>query len=76
LQKIEDMKTHKKSLVEYNDVELVAECYLQEGHQKGRQEGLQEGRLLVAANFLRIGLPVEEIAKGTGLSPEQIRRLK
>jgi predicted transposase/invertase (TIGR01784 family) len=86
------MKTYKKSLVTYNDIELVTECSLQEGHRKGRQEGhregLQEGlqkghrkgrqeeRLLVAANFLRLGLSIEEIAKGTGLSPEQIRRLK
>jgi predicted transposase/invertase (TIGR01784 family) len=66
-----DMKTYKKSLVKYNDVELVAECSLREGrqeglqeglrkgHRKGRQEGRQEERLLVASKFLKIWLPIE-----------------
>jgi predicted transposase/invertase (TIGR01784 family) len=67
----EDMKTYKKSLVRYNDVELVAEYYLKEGREEGREEGIFQ----VAANLLKIGLPVEDIAKGTGLSPEQILQL-
>jgi predicted transposase/invertase (TIGR01784 family) len=54
----------------------VTECSLQEGHRKGLQEGLQKGRRQVATNFLKLGLSIEEIAKGTGLSPEQILQLK
>jgi predicted transposase YdaD len=50
---------------------------LEEGQQKGREKGLEEGReaaLLETARKLReMGLPVEQIAQATGLSPEAVR---
>jgi hypothetical protein len=35
----------------------------------------EEGIIEVARNFLKIGLPVEEIARGTGLSVEEVNDL-
>jgi predicted transposase/invertase (TIGR01784 family) len=48
---------------------------LQKGLQEGRQGGLQEGRLEVARNLLREKFPVETVAKGTGLSLEEVTQL-
>jgi hypothetical protein len=40
-----------------------------------RQDGRQEERLEVARNFKRMGIPIPQIAQGTGLSIEDIAKL-
>jgi predicted transposase/invertase (TIGR01784 family) len=46
-----------------------------EGHAKGRIEGHAEEKLEIARNLKKMGLPVAQIAEGTGLSPEAIQKL-
>jgi predicted transposase/invertase (TIGR01784 family) len=52
---------------------------IQEGIVKGIQEGMvkgiQEEKREVAGNLKKLGLPVEQIAKATGLSVEEIGRI-
>jgi predicted transposase/invertase (TIGR01784 family) len=43
--------------------------------EEGIREGRQEGKEEIARNFKRIGIPVEQIARGTGLSVEEITNL-
>jgi predicted transposase/invertase (TIGR01784 family) len=45
---------------------------LAEGKAKGLAKGKAEGLALVAKNLLQEGMPVDRIAKLTGLSPEEI----
>jgi predicted transposase/invertase (TIGR01784 family) len=43
--------------------------------RKGREEGREEGqkeKLRIVRNFKNLGIPVEQIAQATGLSPEEI----
>jgi predicted transposase/invertase (TIGR01784 family) len=51
-----------------------------EGLAEGRMEGLTEGRnevsLEIARNLKKMGLPITQIADGTGLSIETISDLK
>jgi predicted transposase/invertase (TIGR01784 family) len=47
----------------------------QEGLQEGEQKGRQEGIYSVAKNLLREKMPVETIARLTGLSLEDVKRL-
>ena len=55
-----------------------------EGIEQGREEGREEGRtegehrkaIETARNFLRLGLSIEQVATGTGLSVEQVTALK
>lgn len=49
---------------------------LQEGREEGREEGLQEGRHQIALALLKQKLPIKQIAQATGLSTEEISRLK
>jgi predicted transposase/invertase (TIGR01784 family) len=49
---------------------------LQDGRQEGRDIGIQEGRLEVARNFKKMGLPVKQIAAATGLPAETIAALQ
>ena len=46
------------------------------GIEEGRKEGLKEGRADVARNLLSIGMPLEDIAKVTGLEIKDIEQLK
>ncbi|MGJ1491071.1 hypothetical protein ACR79G_03940, partial [Sphingobacterium siyangense] len=49
------------------------------GHAKGLAEGLAEGErkkaLETAKAFKEMGLPIADIAKGTGLSVEEVEKL-
>jgi predicted transposase/invertase (TIGR01784 family) len=46
-----------------------------EGLVEGRTEGRAEGKLEIARNLKKMGLPVSQIAEGTGLTPEAIQKL-
>jgi predicted transposase/invertase (TIGR01784 family) len=43
--------------------------------REGRLEGRLEGQREIARNFKKLGIPVEQIAQGTGLSVEDITKL-
>jgi predicted transposase YdaD len=45
---------------------------LQEGMEKGHQEGSKERATGIVRNLKNFGMPVEQIAMMTGLSPEEI----
>ena len=49
---------------------------LQQGISQGMKQGAYEKAVETAKIFLSMGLPVEQIAKGTGLSMEIIQSLK
>ena len=53
---------------------------LQEGRQEGLQEGLQKGqhaqKLAFGASLLAEDMPVETVARLSGLSPEEVQKLK
>ena len=76
----------------HNQIEYAKETGLEEGLAKGlakgrvigRAEGLEEGlskgreerNLEVAINFLQLGTPCEIVAKATGLSLEEVTKIK
>ena len=68
----------------HNQIEYAKETGLEEGLAKGRAEGLVKGlargreerNLEVAINFLQLGTPCEIVAKATGLSLEEVAKLK
>ncbi|MDR1241653.1 MAG: hypothetical protein LBM00_02555 [Deltaproteobacteria bacterium] len=51
------------------------DSYLGDARYEGRQEGLQEGKLEVARNLLREKMSPDTVAKVTGLSLDEIKRL-
>ena len=48
----------------------------EEGRTEGKKEGIKEGIKKVAKNLLKEKIPIEKIAKITGLSEEEIRKIK
>ena len=49
---------------------------LQQGREQGLQQGREEERIDIAKGMLADGMPVESIAKYTGLTAEEIKALK
>ena len=72
----------------HNQIEYAKETGLEEGLAKGRvigraeglEEGLSKGReernMEVAINLLQLGTPCEIVAKATGLTLEEVAKLK
>ena len=64
----------------HNQIEYAKEIAHEKGREEGRAEGLEEGlakgRKEVAINFLQLGTPCEIVAKATGLSVEDVTKLK
>ena len=58
----------------------IREESLAEGEAKGRVEGRVEGiaeeKLATAKRLLSMGLSVQDVAKGTSLSVEQVEKIK
>ena len=64
----------------YNQIEYARETGREEGREEGKEEGLKEGRgeerLKIAMNLIRVGASCEIISQATGLSEEEVSRLK
>ena len=54
------------------EMKALAQRLEERGMEKGRVEGLFQSAL----NFLKMGLSVEDVARGTGLPKEKIMELK
>ncbi len=67
---LREAKSREEGLVE--GIEIGRE----EGREEGREQGRLESSLQSAINFLKMGLSIEDISKGTGLSMEKINELK
>ena len=59
-----------------NQMAYAIEQGLQQGREQGLQQGREEERIDIAKGMLADGMPVESIAKYTGLTAEEIKALK
>ena len=59
-----------KQIVEENKM-----LWLAEGDTQGFDRGIRENKLQTARAFLAMGLPIEQVAQGTGLSVDEVREL-
>ena len=60
----------------YNQIEYAHETGREEGREEGKEEGLKEGQSKIAINLIRLGASCEIITQATGLSEEEVSRLK
>ena len=60
----------------HNQIEYAKETGLEEGLAKGRAEGREEERNSIVLKMLKNNLPVQTICDVTGLSVEEVTKLK
>ncbi|OAM01128.1 MAG: hypothetical protein TV42_03775 [Wolbachia endosymbiont of Dactylopius coccus] len=46
------------------------------GHEKSREEGEKQAKIAVAKNLLKAGVSTDIVAKTTGLSIDEIQKLR
>ena len=80
VQKIKHQEVNKK---EYQTMNLHDRDNFRRGKKEGIIEGIQQGisqgeyqkAIETAKNFLKMGIPIEQVAQGTGLSIDEINKL-
>ena len=60
----------------HNQIEYAKETGLEEGLAKGLAKGRADAKQQIAINLLQLGTPCEIVAKATGLSLEEVAKLK
>ena len=75
----QELREYEDSLKAYRDIKNSIDSAKEEGRKEGREEGREEGiakeKLATAKRLLGMGLTQEQVAKGTGLSIEDIEGL-
>jgi hypothetical protein len=75
----EDMELYNKSITKDRDVRNMMDYSRKEGKMEGLEERIEKGKtfkaLDIAKNLLDLRFPINDIAKATGLTPEQILSL-
>ncbi|MBP7496942.1 MAG: PD-(D/E)XK nuclease family transposase [Bacteroidales bacterium] len=72
----EQLDEYEDSLKYYRDIKNSLDTAREEGKIEGKEEGLKEGVDKIALNCLKEGLPLDVIIKLTGLTKQQIEKLK
>lgn len=75
-----EKEEYEKSIFEYEDVQDAIACAredgVEEGFEKGMEKGLVAGKKQLVLNMLAYGLDTEIISASTGLSKDEIFRMK
>lgn len=71
----QELREYEDSLKAYRDIKNSIDTAKEEGREEGRVEGIAKEKLATAKRLLGMGLTQEQVAKGTGLSIEDIERL-
>jgi predicted transposase/invertase (TIGR01784 family) len=76
----DNMEAYTKSLAEYGDVRRMMDYSRNEGVEIGIEKGIARGinfrNSEIAKTLRNMGMPVTDISKVTGLTPEQILEIK
>ncbi|MDR3340459.1 MAG: hypothetical protein LBT25_10290, partial [Candidatus Symbiothrix sp.] len=71
-----DMETYNKSILEYQDVRDAVDYAKEEYFEKGIEKGFNQKSVEIARKCFEEGMSIELVAKVTGLSAEQLEKLK
>ena len=56
------------------DMDTELEVVREESYDEGREDGREEGILTTAKNFLRMGIPIDDVIKATGLPRGELEK--
>ena len=73
---VADTITEIKNDKKVRDSYMTYEMRIKDTLAEGRAEGIAEEKLATAKRLLNMGLSVQDVAKGTSLSVEQVEKIK
>ena len=71
----EERIKYDHALKQFRDTLAVMEGQKQEGREQGIEQGRKEEKLAISRNLKNDGIPIEVIARNTGLTEEEIAEL-
>ena len=72
---IETIKRQEREKGIKTGIEKGIKSGIEKGIEQGVEKGKREEAIAIALEFKKMGLPIADIAKGTGLSIEEIEKL-
>ncbi|HIT46307.1 MAG TPA: PD-(D/E)XK nuclease family transposase, partial [Candidatus Cryptobacteroides merdipullorum] len=72
----EERNQYENDMMTENDYRNTIDYARDEGRAEGHAAGLAEGKAEIARRMLSAGLPVNQVTEFTGLSGEQLEKLK
>ena len=73
---VNDNPEFQKYMSEEEDKKKIQNSLISEAKNEGISQGISEEKNNVAKNLLSMNMPIEDISKATGLSIEEINKLK
>ena len=71
----EELNRYEAKIKYERDLRYWTECYAEMKYNEAREKGAQQKAIETAKKFLAMGLSVEQVADGTGLSIDEIEKL-
>lgn len=72
----DEVRSYENSLKYYRDLQNSLDTKFEEGKEVGIEQGIEQGVLTTAKKSLEAGLSIELITEITGLTKEEIEKLK
>ena len=65
----------KYEINKYGEIATAKEAGIKEGLEKGMKKGENKKAIETARNFLKMGLTIEQVSNGTGLTIDKVKLL-
>ena len=63
-------------IMNMNKAKMINDAVMSTVDRKAKERGIKEGKLEVALNLLKMGLSVEQVVEGTGLTVEEVEKIR
>jgi len=79
MERLRSKARHDEAQALYHAERMGIQQGIQQGMERGMQQGIQRGmtagKITIARNALKMNIPIDDIAKLTNLTPEEIESL-
>lgn len=66
----------QKMIMDMNKAKMINDAVISTVDRKAREQGREQEKVEIAVNFLKMGLSVEQVADGTGLTVKEVEKIR
>lgn len=63
-------------IMDMNKAKMINDAVISTVDRKAREQGREQEKVEIAVNFLKMGLSVEQVADGTGLTVKEVEKIR